>query len=109
MPQPNFSQNTAELQGSQSIYNLQNELTANAARHAYDQAQQNYRLVKEQTVLNVETSFYTFVQDVQLVALAKADLAYQQSLYAIADANYKSGLVAGIDRLKAQVQRTSSE
>jgi len=107
--QPNFSQNTAELQGSQSIFNLQNELTANAARHSFDQSAQNYRLVKEQTVLNVETSFYTYAQDLQLVALAKADLAYQAQLYAIADANYKSGLVAGIDRLKAQVQRTSSE
>ncbi|HYK54701.1 MAG TPA: TolC family protein [Candidatus Eremiobacteraceae bacterium] len=109
LAQPNFSQNTAELAGSQSIFNLQNELTADSARHAYDQTQQNYRLVKEQTVINVETSFYTYVQDIQLVGLAKADLAYQQQLYAIADANYKSGLVAGIDRLKAQVQRTSSE
>ncbi|MFI5389229.1 MAG: TolC family protein, partial [Candidatus Eremiobacterales bacterium] len=80
-----------------------------AARHAYDQSQQNYRLVKEQTVLSVETSFYSYQQDVQLVALAKADLGYQEQLYAIADANYKSGLVAGIDRLKAQVQRTTSQ
>ena len=107
--QPNVSQNTAEVAGSQSVFNLQNELTADAARHGYDQAQQNYRLVKEQTVLSVETSFYTYAQDVQLVGLAKADLAYQQQLYSIADANYKSGLVAGIDRLKAQVQRTSSQ
>lgn len=109
LAQPNVSQNTAELAGSQSVFNLTNELTADAARHAYDQAQQNYRLVKEQTVLNVEASFYTYAQDIQLVALAKADLGYQQQLYAIADANYKSGLVAGIDRLKAQVQRTTSE
>lgn len=108
-PQPNFSQNSAQLQGSQSVFNLTNELTANAARHAYDQSAQNYRLVKEQTVLSVETSYYTYAQDIQLAALAKADLGYQEQLYAIADANYKSGLVAGIDRLKAQVQRTSSE
>ena len=108
-PQPNFSQNQVQLQGSQSVFNLQNELTADASRHAYDQAQQNYRLVKEQTVLSVETSFYTYQQDVQLVSLAKADLGYQEQLYAIAATNYKSGLVAGIDRLKAQVQRTTSE
>lgn len=107
--QANFSQNTAELLGSQSVYNLENELIANAARHSYDESAQNYRLVKEQTVLDVETSYYAYAQDVRLVALAKADLGYQQALYAIADANYKSGLVAGIDRLKAQVQRTSSE
>lgn len=107
--QPNVSQNTAELAASQSVFNLQNELAADAARHVYDEAGQSYRLVKEQTVISVETSFFTYAQDLQLVALAKADLAYQQQLYAIADANYKSGLVAGIDRLKAQVQRTSSE
>ena len=107
--QPNVSQNTAELAGSQAVFNLQNELIANAGRHAYDQSAQNYRLIKEQTVIDVETSFYTYAQDLQLVTLARADLAYQQQLYAIADANYKSGLVAGIDRLKAQVQRTSSE
>ena len=107
--QPNFSQNTAELQGTQTIFNLANELTANQARHSYDQAAQSYRQVKEQTTIDVETSFYTYVQDVQLVALANADLGYQQALYTAADANYRAGLVAGIDRLKAQVQRTSSQ
>jgi len=108
-PQPNFSENTAQVQGSQSIFNLENSLTANESRHAYDQAAQNYRLVKEQTYLNVETAFYTYVQDLQLAALAQSDLQYQQTLYVIADANYRAGLVAGIDRLKAQVQQTSSE
>jgi outer membrane protein len=108
-PLPNFSQNTAELEGSQSVFNLTNNLTANQARHSYDQALENYRLVREQTTLNVETSFYTYVQDLQLVALAQFDLDYQQTLLQIANANYQSGRVAGIDRLKAQVQVTSSQ
>jgi outer membrane protein len=108
-PQPNFAQNTAELQGSQSVFNFTNNLTANQARHSYDQAEQNYRLVLEQTKLNVETSFYTYDQDLQLVALAQFDLNYEQTLLQIADANYRSGRVAGIDRLKAQVQVTSSQ
>jgi outer membrane protein len=107
--QPNFSQNTAQVQGNQSVFNLQNQLLANQARHSYDEASQNYRLVKEQTVINVETAYYGYVQNVQLVALAQSDFAYQQTLYTIADANYRSGRVAGIDRLKAQVQRTSSQ
>jgi outer membrane protein TolC len=106
---PTFSQNTAELVGLQSIYNLQNELAANQERHAYDQAAQNLRLVKEQTTIGVETSYYTYVQDVQLVTLAQSDFAYQKTLLDIANANYKSGRVAGIDRLKAQVQVTSSQ
>jgi outer membrane protein TolC len=106
---PNFSQNTAGVQGSQSILNMQNELTANQARHSYDQALQNLRQVKEQTTIDVETAFYAYVQNVELVALAQADLAYQSTLLDIAEANFKSGRVAGIDRLKAQVQRTSSQ
>src|ERR1700724_1859682 len=85
-PQPNFSENTAQVQGSQSVFNMQNQLTANQARHSYDEAAQNYRLVKEQTVINVETAYYGYVQNVQLVALAQADFAYQQTLYDIASA-----------------------
>jgi len=106
---PNYANNTTELLGSQSVYNLQNELLANQSRHAYDQAAQNLRLVREQTTVSVETSFYNYVQNVDLVAIAQADLQYQNALFQIADANYKSGRVAGIDRLKAQVQVTSSE
>ncbi len=108
-PQPNFSQNTAELVGSQPIFDMTTSLSANQARHNADAAAANLRLVKEQTTLAVETSYYTYVEDAQLVDLASADYAYQQTLYAVADANYRSGRVAGIDRLQAQVQRTSSE
>ncbi|HXW77165.1 MAG TPA: TolC family protein [Candidatus Eremiobacteraceae bacterium] len=108
-PLPNFSQNEAELAGTQTLFNLQTALTANQARRDYDSAVENYRLVREQTLVDVHTSFYTYVQDVQLVALAQFDLQYEQTLLQIADANYKTGRVAGIDRLKAQVQVTSSE
>lgn len=108
-PQPNFSQNTAQLEGQQAVFNFQNELSADQAKHSYDQAAQNYRLVREQTLVNVETSFYTYVQDVDIAGLDQYDLKYQQSLLDIADANYKSGLEAGIDRLKAQVQVMTSQ
>jgi len=107
--QPYFSQNTAQVQASQSLFNFGNELVANQARHSYDAAAQNLRLVKEQMVINVETAFYGYVQNLQLADLARSDLAYQQTLYEISDASYRAGRVAGIDRLKAQVQRTSSE
>jgi outer membrane protein len=108
-PQPNFSQNTAQVEGQQSVFNFENELVADQARHSYDQAAQNYRLVREQTLVNVETSFYTYVQDVDLVSLNDSDLKYEQALLDIANANYRSGLAAGIDRLKAQVQVLTSQ
>lgn len=106
---PNFSQNSAALQGTQNVVDLPGVLQARQAKRAYDAAKENYRLVRQQTTLDVETSYYTLVQNDRLAALAQSDLDYQRTLSQIAEANFKTGRVAGIDRLKAQVQVTSSE
>lgn len=108
-PSANFSQNTVAVQGSQNVVNLTTSLQARQAKRAYDAALENFRLTQEQTKLAVENAYYTLVQDAELVNLAQYDLNYQSSLRAIAEANYRAGKVAGIDKLKAQVQQTSSE
>lgn len=108
-PSANFSQNTAQLQSSTNLVNVTTSLEARQAKRSYDAALQNLRLTQEQTKLNVENSYYTLVQDADLVALAQYDERYQRRLREIADANFRAGKVAGIDRLKAQVQLTSSE
>ena len=108
-PNTNFSQNTAQLEGQLSVFNLQNELTADQARHSYDSAAQNYRLVREQTMVSVETSYYTYVEDVDIVGIDQSDYQYQRTLYDIATAKFHSGQVAGIDQLRAQVQATTSQ
>lgn len=107
-PSASFSQNTAQVQTSANLLNLTTSVEARQAKRAYDAARENVRLTEEQTTLTVETSYYTLVQDEQLLTLAQYDLNYQRVLRDTADANFRAGKVAGIDRLKAQVQYSSS-
>lgn len=107
-PNPNFSQNTAALLGSLNVINLNDTLTAREAKNSLDAALENLRLAREQTTFAVETDYYNYVQVLQLANVAQADLAYNNALLLIAQANYRAGRVAGIDALKAQVQVASS-
>lgn len=108
-PTANFSQNTSQVLGTANVINLASTLEARQAKRSYDSALQNLRLTRQQTTLAVENGYYALVQDADLVRLANEDLAYQRALRDIADANFRAGKVAGIDRLKAQVQVTSSQ
>lgn len=108
-PSTTFTQNTAQLQGTHNLFNLVDIEGARRAKHAYDAAAANARLAREQTTLDVETSYYAMVQDQQLVTIAQGDVDYNLTLLQIADANFRGGRVAGIDRLKAQVQSLSSQ
>ncbi|HEY5093510.1 MAG TPA: TolC family protein [Candidatus Eremiobacteraceae bacterium] len=108
-PSPNFSQSTTQLQAGQNIFDLTTTLQARDAQRAYDAARHNFRLAQETTKLDVETSFYGLAESAQLVALAHSDTAYQQSLVSIAQVNYSTGKVAGIDVLKARIGLTSSQ
>jgi outer membrane protein TolC len=108
-PSPNFSQTTTQLQAGQNVFDLSTTLRARDAQRAYDAARHSLRLAQEQTKLSVETAFYGLSESAQLVALAHADTAYQQSLVTIAQVNYTTGKVAGIDALKARIGLTSSQ
>jgi outer membrane protein TolC len=105
---PTFSQNTAALAASFNGANLTNIEQARADKQAYDQAQQQLALDREQAILDVETSFYTIVRDVELTDIARENVNYNQALMQVADVNFKAGKVAGLDRLKAQVAYTSA-
>jgi len=108
-PSTNFSQNTAALLSSLNVFNLSDTLGARQARNSLDAALENLRLVREQTTLDAETSYYTYLQDVDIANVDASALAYNKGLLDIATANYSAGRVAGIDRLKAQVQVTASD
>jgi outer membrane protein TolC len=108
-PSPNFSQNTTQLTASQNVFDLTTSLQAKEAQRAYDAANRDLRRAKSQATLDVMTSFYGLAEDAQLVTLALADLKYQQALVRIAQINYQTGKVAGIDVLKARIQSTTSE
>ncbi len=105
---PNFSQNTAALQGTFDGLNLTNIYQARTDKRSYDESQQNLRLASEQATLDVETAFYKVVQLIQLTEIAREDVAYNRALMAIAEVNYQGGKIAGIDQLKAQVAYTSA-
>src|SRR5450755_2425364 len=108
-PSPNFSQTTAQVQAGQNVFDLSTTLNARNAQRAFDAARHNLRLAQEQAKLDVETSFYGLSESAQLVALAHSDTAYQQSLVNIAQVNYSTGKVAGIDVLKARIGLTTSQ
>jgi multidrug efflux system outer membrane protein len=108
-PSPNFSQTTTQLQAGQNVFDLGTTLRARDAQRAYDAARHSLQLTQEQTKLSVETAFYDLAESAQLVVLAHSDTAYQQSLVNIAQVNFGTGKVAGIDVLKARIGLTSSQ
>jgi outer membrane protein TolC len=105
---PTFSQNTAAVRGDFNGANLTNIYAARAAKQTYDQAAQRLRMTREQVTLDIETSFYTVVQDAELSQIAREDANYQHALQSVAEANFKAGKVAGIDQLRAQTAYTSA-
>jgi outer membrane protein TolC len=105
---PAFSQNTAELAANFNGLNLTNIYQARSAKAAYDQANQQLFLAREQTTLDVETAFYRVVQDEQLTEIANENVNYNRVLQEIAEVNFRAGKVAGLDELKAQVAYTSA-
>ncbi len=108
-PSSNFSQNTAELQSTYTLYNGAQQLTAQQARKQVLNAQYELQRQQEQTAINVTNAFYAIAEDRGTVTLDEGDLAYQQSLLAIAQAEEKVGRVAGVDVLKAQVAVARSQ
>jgi outer membrane protein TolC len=108
-PTPNFSQNTTQLQAGQNVFDLSTTLRAKDAQRLYDAALHDYRLAQQRTTLDVVTAFYGLAESAQLVTLAHSDTSYQQALVNIAQVNYRTGKVAGIDVLKARIALTSSE
>ncbi|MBV8282217.1 MAG: TolC family protein, partial [Candidatus Eremiobacteraeota bacterium] len=107
-PSTTFSQNTAALTGTFQGANLVNIYQARADKQAYDQANDQLYLTREQSISDTETSFYTLVQDHQLTDVARENVNYNRVLMQIAEANFKAGKVAGLDRLRAQVSYTQA-
>ena len=107
-PSPNFSQNTAAVIGTFNGANLTNIYQARADKQAYDQANQQLFLTREQSIQDTETSFYKLVQTRQLTEVARENVNYNRALMQIAEVNFHAGKVAGLDELKAQVAYTTA-
>jgi len=103
---PAFSQNTAAITGAFNGANLVNIYQARADKQAYDQAEESLQLAREQAILDIETSYYHYVEAVEITQVARENANYNHALVMIADVNFHAGKVSGVDQLKAQVEST---
>jgi outer membrane protein TolC len=108
-PSNNFSENTAQLQSTYTLYNGSAQLTAQQAKKQLENAQFELRRQEEQTAISVSDAFYALAADRGAIGLDEGDLAYQQALLAEAQAEERVGRVAGVDVLKAQVAVARSQ
>lgn len=108
-PSNNFSENTAQLQSTYTLYNGTQQISAQQAKKQLENAQFELRRQEEQTAISVSNAFYTLAADRGVVALDEGDLAYQQELLAEAQAEERVGRVAGVDVLKAEVAVARSQ
>jgi outer membrane protein TolC len=108
-PASNFSQNTAQLQSTYTLYNGAQQLAAQQDRKQVLNAQYELQRQQEQMAITVTNAFYALAADRGVITLDENDLAYQQALLAIARAEERVGRVAGVDVLKAQVAVARSQ
>lgn len=104
-----FSQNTAQI-GTQ--YTLQTGGVAfyqlASARAQLAQAQDDLANTEDQIATTVTNAYYAVAAKEAVVALDDADLRYQNALVGVSKAKERSGVVAGVDVLKAQVAQAKS-
>jgi len=108
-PSSNFSENTAQLQSSYTLYNGSQQLAAQQAKKQAQNAGFELQRQEEQMAIAVSNAFYAIAADRGIVALDEADLAYQKALLDTARAEEKVGRVAGVDTLRAQVAVARSQ
>lgn len=102
-PVNNFSQNTAQLQSTYSLFNGGAQLNAQQAKRTTQAAKYELRRLEEQTAINVSNAFYNLAALHEVVLLDTSDVRYQQTLLDNARASESVGRVAGVDVLRARV------
>lgn len=103
-PIPNFSQNTAQIGTQWTLYNGSlNQILTQQYRRQVEAARADLRQTQTQTTGKLVEMFFAIANWQHLLALAQANLTYQQALLAVAQAKEKAGMVAGVDVLRAEV------
>jgi outer membrane protein TolC len=102
-PASNFSQNTAQLQSTYTLYNGAQQLTAQQARKQVLNAQFELQRQEEQTALNVTNAFYALAADRGIV-----DARRERSRLPAGVARYRASRRAGrADRGRRRTQGAS--
>jgi outer membrane protein TolC len=108
-PETVFSLNTAEITSTWGFYNGAAQLIAQQAKRSVENARDALAHAQQQLAQDVSTAWYTAVQRRDAVQLAAGDVAYQQAVLAVAQAQEKVGRVAGVDVLRAQANALHSD
>lgn len=101
---PNFSQNTAQVGTSWTLYNGSlNQILTKEYYRQVEAARADLRQTQTQTTAKLVEMFFAIANWQHLNDLAQANLIYQEALLAVAQAKERAGMVAGVDVLRAQV------
>lgn len=104
-----YSQNTAQIG---TTYTLTTGglafIQLASARASEEQAREDLANTEDSIATTVAGSYFTVAQNRAIVMVDESDLHYQNVLVDVAKAKEHSGVVAGVDVLKAQVQQAKS-
>lgn len=101
-PQSKFSQNTAQIGGQWTLYNGSlNQILAQEGKRQVESAKADLRQTQAQITNSIVSAYFGVASKQNAYQIAQNNLAYQQTLLTVAQAKEKSGLVAGVDVLRA--------
>ncbi|MFN2459259.1 MAG: TolC family protein [Candidatus Velthaea sp.] len=108
--QNNFSQNTAQVGSTWTVYNGSNaQIQAQQAKRQIESARGDLQRAQQQLAQEVTNAYFAVSARRENVRLTTADRAYQQALLDVARANERVGRAAGVDVLRAQVNELRAE
>jgi outer membrane protein TolC len=109
-PATNFSQNTAQIGTTWTVYNgSAYQIQAQQAKRVYQAASDDLRRAEDQLAQNVTNAYFAVAQDHASVGLSTFDRNYQQQLVDNARINEKVGRSAGVDVLRAESDELRAE
>ena len=105
-----FSQNTAQIGTTWNLYTGSlNQIQAQQAKRQVEASRADLQRAEQQLASDVAAAYFNVVQQRESVRLSEGDRTYQQQLLDAAQAQERVGRVAGVDVLRAQVNRLRSE
>jgi outer membrane protein len=105
-----FSQNTAQLGTTWTVYNGSNyQIQAQQAKRALQAASDDLRRAEDTLAQNVTNAYFAVAQNHATVGLQQFDRNYQQQLVDNARINEKVGRAAGVDVLRAESDELRAE
>lgn len=105
-----FSQNTAQVGTQWTFYNGSlNQILSQQAKRQVEAARADLRQIEAQTTTTLVNMFFTIANRQNALDLAQSNLTYQRVLLAVAQAKEKTGLVAGVEVLRADVAVAQSQ